>query len=234
MTDYKKSTGSSGVMMIRDTGSYVEFWLNSYNSTTYNYNLPWGGTVNGSTFTRTSSYSKGAGWVKLGSWYVSSSQTVTFRLFDTGTSGFGGPTTFSVSISRSKIPDPPPKPTLTKTGFNRVLVTFKDGDNNGSAIDARQIAYGTSSAAPNVGPFASDGSTEFTNLVPGVRIYFFARTHNAYGWSKWSDPENTIPGKDVYVKYLGVWRPAVPYVRMGGVWREAWPYVRKLGTWQRV
>ena len=46
MTDYTKATGSTGTMMIRDTGTDVEFWLKAGNNT-YKYQLPWQYTVNG-------------------------------------------------------------------------------------------------------------------------------------------------------------------------------------------
>lgn len=231
MADYKKSTGTTGVMMIRDTGSIVEFWLNSYNSTTYNAALPWGGTVNGSTFSRTSNYSKGAGWVKLGSWVVSYSQTVTFRLGSTGTSGFGGPTTFSVSISRTAKPDPPSQPIVYILGYDRVYVAFTDGDNNGSAIDSRQVGWGTNSSTPSTS-VSSDGSTDITDLAPGTTYYFWARTHNAYGWSSWSAKRQVNMWGGVWVKTDGIWKRAIPYVKTGGVWKQARPHVKRSGVWK--
>ncbi len=120
MVDYNKSTGSSGTMRIRDTGTTVEFWLNAGNSTTFNHDLPWGYTINGVTSNnRTFDYSAGDGWQRLGAWGVTTSQTVTFRLGDTGTSGFGGPTTHSVTINRAKVPirrRSPPEPRSSTSG----------------------------------------------------------------------------------------------------------------------
>src|SRR4051812_13465365 len=109
MTDYTKSTGSSGTMMIRDTGSTVEFWLKA-GASTWAADMDYGWTVNGSTGTDQYNFVSGGSWQKLRSFSVSTDQTVTFRLFATGTSGLGGPTTFSVSIERASAPNAPSVP----------------------------------------------------------------------------------------------------------------------------
>jgi len=71
MTDYTRSTGSTGTMLIRDTGTTVEFWINSNNSTTFDHELPWGYSVNGVTNnTLEANYNAGMGWLFLGSWTV--------------------------------------------------------------------------------------------------------------------------------------------------------------------
>lgn len=191
MTDWTMSTGSSGTMMIRDNApgqasGTVEFWLNSNNSTTFNHDLPWGYTVNGVTDnTNQFDYSAGAGWKRLGVWTVTTSQTVTFRLFDTGTSGFGGPTTFSHAISRATVPAAPGAPVIGAISSTTVGITFTDGSNGGASIDSRQIGYGTSSSAPT-STMASDGSDTVSGLTPGTLYYFWARTHNSVGYSAWS------------------------------------------------
>jgi len=185
VTDYDKSTGSSGTMRIRDLGSTIEFWITSGNSTTWNSALPYGWTVNGSTGTSTYNYQPNAGWEKLRSFTVTTSQTVTFRLFDTGTSGFGGPTTHSVYIDRATVPAAPSLPTLANITSTSVDVSFTDGSNGGASIDSRQIGYGTNSSAPTT-TVSSDGSTTISSLTPGTLYYFWARTHNSKGYSAWS------------------------------------------------
>ena len=128
MTDWTKSTGAYGVMMIRDTGSTVEFWLKG-NSSTYNYNLPWRYTINGSTSSwRSYSFGPSNNYQRLGSWNITTSQTVTFYLGDTNTYGLGGPTTFSHAISRG---GGPAKPTLKITSYTDTTINV-NADNNGS------------------------------------------------------------------------------------------------------
>lgn len=186
MVDYHKSTGSSGTMMIRDTGSVVEFWITSGNGSTFAYDMPWAFVVNGVTSSwREFRYEAGAGYERLSSWTVSTSQTVTFKLGDTDTGGLGGPTNFSVAISRAKIPSPPTTVVLSSITSTSMHATFNDGANNGAAIDSRQIGYGVSPTAV-ITTVASDRSTDITGLTPGTQYYFWARTHNSLGYSGWA------------------------------------------------
>jgi hypothetical protein len=185
VTDYTKSTGNTGTMRIRDTDGKIEFWLKA-GSSTYNYQLPWGYTVNGTTDNSNEfRFVTGGDWQKLKTWTVSTSQTVTFRLKDSGTNGLGGPTTLSASIKRATAPDAPAKPGYSSLASTSVNITFSDGDNNGASIDSRQIGYGTSSGTPTK-TVSSDRSTAITGLTSGTKYYFKARTHNSEGWSPWS------------------------------------------------
>lgn len=191
MTDYTMATGTTGQMMIRDTGYYVEFWITSGNSTTFNHQMPWAYNVNGSYSGILSyNYNANAGYRLLGSWAISTSQTVTFFLFNTGTSGLGGPTTFNQFISRATVPASPSMPVLSNVNSTTVDVTFTDGGNGGSAIDSREIGYGTNATTPT-STSSSDGSDTISGLTPGTLYYFWARTHNALGYSAWSAREST-------------------------------------------
>lgn len=187
MTDYKKDTGSSGTMMIRVGESTIAFMINSNNSSTQ-CTIPWGYTVNGTTNnTRETRYDAGDGWIVLGTWTVTTDQTVTFRIQDTGTSGFGGPTSFSVAINRAQAPQPPTQPVLSAVGSTTMNVTFTDNYNGGDAIDARQIGYSkTNTTSSGLTTVSSDRSTTLTGLTPGTTYYVWARNHNSVGWSVWS------------------------------------------------
>lgn len=189
MPTYEKPTGSSGTMRITDNGLRVEFWLKA-GSSTFNHELPWGYTVNGITSgTRYFDFQSGGAWQRLAGWDVTTTQTVVFRLFDSGTSGLGGPTTFSQAINRAKIPGPASIITLTNMDHDSVHCTFTDGAANGDAIDARQIGYGTSPTATQF-IVSSDRSTDITGLSAGTTYYFWARCHNSVGWGPWGPRAN--------------------------------------------
>jgi hypothetical protein len=190
VVDYKKATGSSGQMMIRDTGSLVEFWITSGNSTTYNHDLPWryGRSIGGTSAWFSYDYPAGAGWRKVGWITVSVDESVTFYIGDTGTSGFGGPTFLTVAINRAG-PPPQPPPWYPQN----VLATSVQGDTNGYgngglALDQIQVGYGTSSGATQfyMSEYPGDGNMTITGLAKGTTYYFWVRTHNAKGWSPWS------------------------------------------------
>lgn len=203
MTDYTKATGSSGTMMIRDTGTTVEFWLKA-GSATYNYQLPWKYYVNGVTSAwKSFSFQPGGAWQKLGAWSVTTSQTVTFYLGGTGTSGLGGPTTLSVSINRTSKP-PAPKLYLSSYTDTTIAVNSDLAGTGGSAILQWQVGWSTSSTTPSSYKdlSLSNGTGTVTGLARGTTYYLWARARNALGWSAWS---NRISAKTRNV-------PAVPSI----------------------
>lgn len=237
MVDYTKSTGSSGTMMIRDTGSDVEFWLKA-GSSTFSYDLPWRYYNGGWSTWREFRFESGGSWQKLGETAVSTTRTISFSIGDSGTNGLAGPTTLSVTINRDAKPDPPGPVSLTQILYQSVYATFVDGSNNGDAIDARQIGYGTSSTTPTT-IVSSDRSTSITGLLPGTKYYFWARTHNSLGWSGWSSRREatTLAGAWILVQtgtnpIRYTWKRAIPYVRTAGVWKQAIAYVRSAGVWK--
>jgi len=231
VTDHNKATGSSGTMKIRDTGTYVEFWLIA-STGTHDYNLQWAYVVNGVTSGWKSFRFEGGGvWQKIYRVNVTYTQTVTFKLGITSTPGLGGPTTFSVQIVRPKKPNPPSAVTLLDITSSTVLVTFTDGANNGAIIDSRQIGYGTSYTTPQK-TISSDKNTTITGLTPGADYFFWARTHNSEGWSSWSERSTTPLATPVQIKLFGVYRTAIPYVKADGVWRPAQTWIRTVGIWK--
>ncbi len=171
--------------MIRDTGVAVEFWLNSGSGSTWSDHIPWTGTVNGTSVGGTFSYPAGGGWKKVAGWNVYSNQTVTFRLGNTGTSGFGGPTTFNQFIQRATVP-PAPGPVFFNTvGSTSVDAQFFSNGDGGSAIFIWQMAYGTDPTG-TVATLVNSIHQTIGGLTKGTTYYFWGRGQNAQGYGPWS------------------------------------------------
>ena len=205
MPDYTRSTGNGGTMMIRDTGTMVEFWLKGP-SGTYNSALPYRYGVNGVTSPwKTFNFKSGGAYQKLGSWAVSSKQTVWYYIGDTGTSGIGGPTTFSQLITRGSSggggstptttrPGKPPYPTYSEITATSVLVTMRDGSTGGLPITRRQVALSNDPLwSGDIKNYT--GPTRYTGLTPGTRYSGTAQTFNAKGGSDISEGSGFTTGE---------------------------------------
>lgn len=196
MTDYKKTTGATGTLMIRDKGESsqkVEFWFKAgYSSDWYN-GLRFSWSAHGDTYTGSINYPTGADWYHVATVTVTYSQYVTFKLLsDTNITGIGGPTSFTHWIHRDTVPDRPSTPRLSSITDTSIHVSFSDGDSNGGdTINYRQIGYGTSSSSPQ-SYSGSDRSTTISGLTPGKRYYFWARTKNSVGYSDWSGRASAV------------------------------------------
>lgn len=173
-------------MRIVDNGSVVEFYLNA-NSSTFAYNLPWGYYYNGAWSSYRDFSFTGGAWRKLGQITVNDSQTVGFRIGDSGTNGLGGPTSFTVSIDRVEVP---PAPTLAVTSFDQdsISVNSNSNGNGGGTVDQWQLGYSTSSSGPTAykNLALADGTGTITGLAHGTYYYLWARRHNEKGWGPWS------------------------------------------------
>lgn len=187
MTDWTKTTGVNGTMMIRDTGSDVEFWFKAGYSSDWANDLQFSYTANGSTTNKSINYPTGADWYKVGERTVTTDQTVTFKLVsDTSISGIGGPTTFSHAIERATVPSAPSRPVISSIKSTSFIATFSDGSNGGDSINSRQLAYSDTSDRSDGNTISSDGSTTISGLTPGTKYWIWARTHNSEGYSAWS------------------------------------------------
>lgn len=185
MVDYTRATGSTGIMLIRDTGTNVEFWITSNNSSTFHFQLPWSYTINNvASAPQQYRYEAGMGYRRLGIWNITTSQTVVFRLGATGTSGFGGPTTFSQFINRATVVPAPTIVTLTEVTQNSMRAEFRDNGDGGSPLLEWHLGYGTDPVTPQT-IITYPGPIIITGLTPGTTYYFWGRGRNAIGIGPW-------------------------------------------------
>lgn len=181
MADYVWTIGTGDQMMIRDTGTLVEFWFHS-DAATWNNQQNYSYTTSAGTVSGTFVLSTGGAWHRVGYQNVTSDQTVSFTIYD---EGLGWPTsTRTQFIDRTSAPSPPSTPTFQLITDDSVRIHFSDGANNGAAIDDREI-NGSSTGSLGSSRNADSGYV-WSGLQPKTTYYFWARTHNVKGWSGWS------------------------------------------------
>lgn len=183
MTDYFLGIGGSSTMMIRDTGGWVEFWFQT-GSLTWNNNQWWSYYANGTFSRQQFRLLRGGAWQHFGSVYVTYDQDVQFTIEGAGLGW--ATTTFTQHIQRSTVPAPPTMLSVTPISSSALHVSFVGNYDGGSTVDQWQIGYGLSSNGPTsyVGSF---GESDIGGFSSGQRVYFWARAHNAIGWSDWSN-----------------------------------------------
>ena len=234
MVDYHKSTGITGTMMIRDTGSRVEFWLKSgyssswFGSATFSWSSPHG---SGSF---SAGYNSGDTWQRMGSITVTSSGNVSWTMPRTGSSQIGGPTTQTVYLNRATVPPAPTPVTFSLIKHESVRTIFNSRGTGGAAIIEWQIRFGTdgSSVMSSANKsYSSSGTRDMTGLKPGQYYAAWARGRNSVGWGPWSSGRSLYTLAGCHLRVGGTWKAAVPYVKNGGVWVPAIPYIKKDGAW---
>lgn len=222
MVDYSVPTGGSGStrgrLVIRDNGSnYIELLVQAAYVGTFRDNLPCNWVVNGSAGSATPDYPTGMPLLLVAAFTVTTTQTVTWGIGASGTSGLGGPTSFSQPINRATIPAAPTSVTPVDITHTGMTYEFNDNSNGGSAITSRQYMCSTSptfvGATWQTAP--SDGIVTLDNLIPGTKYYWKARVINAVGPSTASTTVSATTLSGMKVKHDGAIRDAVPYVKVG-------------------
>lgn len=232
MVDYTKPTGAGGTMMIRDLGWRVEFWIKAGSTNTWFASSSFSWVIDGSG-SGTFSYSTGAAWKLVFARDATYSQNVTFAIPYTGTTGIGGPTSFTQWINRAVVPEPPYGPEIYNIQARQVTVRMYDRGNGGSPIFTRVIGYGKDPNTP-IHQMTVDGTGigTITGLTPGRMYYFWVSVQNAMGWSGWGTRTNARTLGGAFVKVGATWYDALPYVRVNGVWKAATPWGKSGGTWK--
>lgn len=192
MTDYTFPSGD-GQLMMRDLGTTVEFWVRAGYTNFWWDNLSFSTTVDGVLQNHSINYTSGAPWMRVASRNVANTQTVTFRLNTaTGTNSLAGPTTAQKYFDRGARPEPPTPVRLSNIGATSMNFAFNDTDNNGLAADNHELWYNTVNTTTGARVVGTTGTGAVYALSSGVRWYFWARTHNAKGWSNFSPVSSAV------------------------------------------
>lgn len=240
MTDYTKSTGTAGTMLIRDLGYQVQFHLRSADGGTYSGALPWSVYFDGAERSDTVVYPSGSPWVHVASYDIATTQDIRFSIGATGTMGFGGPTDFWQRIDRAAAPSKATGLQATTIGHTSAFFTWARGAMNGGSFQEDQIQI-SSSPQSGSGDFtgtvevtASDYSNSdyatATNVLRQGRTYrAHVRSRNSVGWGPWSDiytfrtlssgrlkqADNTYREFVMFIKTETGYREAVPFLKSG-------------------
>lgn len=184
MTDYTKATGSGGVMLIRDNGTTVYFYLTAGSTSSWVNGASFSWTMNGSG-SGTYNYPTGANALLIRSAVISTSQTVTFAIGASGTSGIGGPTSFSVAINRGSVPPAPTAVGISALTSTSMTSAFSSNGDGGSPFIRWELGWGKLANGPQY-IITTSGTNSINALTPGTTYYFWARGVNAEGTGGWS------------------------------------------------
>ncbi|KJL39902.1 hypothetical protein [Microbacterium trichothecenolyticum] len=263
-----RATGAAGQMRIDFDGTTVRFYVYGGYSTTNSGGLGWSGVVNGVGVGGSTAWptgSKGAPGILFGAWTANyGTQTVSFTLNYTGTSGLGGPTTHTMTFTREN-PTPPASPpdapnnlrlragTLTHQSFG---VDYNRGATHGAAITAdiaewwlgvpgaagSALVWQDGTGAPGNGPNSYTnpqgnglGAGPGPLLLPGLDYYVRIKS-DAYGvgWSGWSATFSLRTLPNGRIKTGGSYRDLIRWRKISGVWRRSIRWRKVDGTWRRV
>lgn len=184
MPDYTEYIGGSTTLMIRDTGGWVEFWVQT-GPLTWNNQQPYSFYANDTFYGgRTFRMVRGGGWQYVDHVWIEYDQDIEFTLYDTG---LGFPThTFEQHIQRTTVPEPPTLTNVFPTSANAFIAQAEPNSDGGSPISVYEYGYGSSSSGP-IDSIQSDDEVYIDGFTTGQKVYFWVRALNDLGWSDWSN-----------------------------------------------
>jgi hypothetical protein len=224
MVDHNRAVGTAGTMTIRDAGGVVTFVISCGDGATSVGSYTWSGVVNGAPVGGTINLPAGFGARELGSWVVSTSQTVTFHQNATGTSGLGGAADHAAAIDRAPTtPIPPSQPPLpTFLSATPVTLTFGIGNppswGSGTPLTfEHQVSLDDFSTIAQQWQYGSS-PVVVGGLTPAVKHYYRYRAVSTVGPGPWSYGLLGFTAGGLYVSDGTAWALHAVDVSNGTAW----------------
>lgn len=116
-------------------------------------------------------------------------QTLTAAVNITGFSGQVSSGSGSWALPTiARFTSPPSTPVISEVTDVSFRAVFTDGTGGAVPIDDRELGWSETNELPPEFTMSSDGDDVIEDLFTGSTYFVWARTHNAAGWSDWSDP----------------------------------------------
>ena len=238
MTDYTVPSGT-GQLLLRDTGTNVEFWIHAGSSATFinspgkawSWSSPHGS--GGGTFT----YPTGAPWIMLVSIPLTVNGTVTFAIGATGTTGLGGPTSISQALTRIVIPSQPLTPSVTDILPTSFKFSFAASASNGGAtIDhylmrLKKYISGVLVSTVDVTTVVLTNNL-FIDKDPSSTYTLEVYAHNSAGYSPVSTIVSFTTKPASYLKVGGHYKWGIPFIKVAGVYKILLPKTKVSGVYK--
>ena len=232
MPEWTVPTGSGGLLKMSDNGTTVKFYIKAGSTATFcnDKAFSWN-TAHDSDGSGTFDYPTGGAWLLVKTVTVTQTGTVSFTMGATGTSGLGGPTTISHSVSRSSKPDPPAGvPYGSDAGQTKLSVNFSaTPDSGGALVAAYDIQYGandfTQSFYKQVPPASLLGNV-LTALKPATEYVFRVYTITSYGRSDPGSVGSYSTLANLSFKTGGAYKKVMMFIKTGGVYKQVAVYVK--------
>lgn len=242
MVDYDRSTGEGGVMRIRDDGTTVSFMVRAGYTSSFSGGVPYGWVINGSNVQLSAgnkfAYPTGRPWVTVRSWTVTTTQTVTFRMGASGTSGLGGPTNHSATITRATVPGVPRTPSIDNIGPTSMTIKFTaPASNGGAAINGYRVRYGKSNPITSgdyVEFITTSGTNPVSGLDPGSEYFVQVWARNSVGFGPATAVFSARTLGPIRIKIEGQYRFGIPYVKTDGIYKMTQPMVKSDSIYKKT
>jgi hypothetical protein len=186
MADYEVASGNRGRLVIRDTGSIVEFYVQAGDTTTWFGSATYGGSAGSGNF----SYERGNPFKLIASFSLASTADVSFSIGATGTWALGGPTSIGAHLERgasATYPGPFSAPAVLDISSSSCYPWWPAQPNGGDGIIEyqTQLTRDPSFAGGTIDFQRIGDPITFTGMIRATTYYARINARNSFGWGAW-------------------------------------------------